>query len=137
MLNVGTLLCFRDLWKLRAEFFGFSSSVLSRCVSASYSLGLGQLPSKMLSPTLLSPFPSSSTLLSCNLSLSPPGTSSGVHPLLTSSVGRLTPRELVQHEEENDSVESKGGELQDKMKQEEILELKHLHEEAVFQLNKR
>lgn len=136
-LNVSTLLCFRDLWKLRAEFFGISSSILSSCVSASCFLGLGQLPSKMLSLTLLPPFPSSSTLLSCNLNLSLPDTSSGVHPLLTSSLGRLAARELEQHEEEIDSVESNGEELQDKMKQQEMLELKHLHEEAVFQLNER
>lgn len=136
VLNVSTLLCFRDLWKLRAEFFGISSSILSSCVSASYSLGLG-LPKKMLSPTLFPTFPSSSTLLSCNLNLSPPDTSSGIHPLLTSSLGSLAARELEQHEKENDSVESKGEQLQDKMKQEEILELKHLHEEAVFQLNER
>lgn len=137
VLNVGTLLCFRDLWKLRAEFFGISSSILSSCISASYSLGLGQLPSKMLSPALLPTFPSSSTLFSCNLNLSPPDTSSATHPLHTSSLGRLAARELEQHEEENDNVESKGEQLQDKMKEEEMLEIKHLHEEAVFQLNER
>lgn len=135
--SVSSLLCFRDLWKLRAEFFGISSSILSSCVSASYSLGLGQLSSKMLSPTLLPPSPSYFTLLSCNLYLSPPDTSSGVHSLLTSSLGRLAAREMEQHEEENDSVESKGEELKDKMKQQEIIALKHLHKEAVFQLNER
>lgn len=70
-LDVSTLLSFRDLWKLRAEFFGISSSILSSCVSASYSLGLGQLPSKLLSPALPPPFRTTSTLLSCNLYLSP------------------------------------------------------------------
>lgn len=131
------LSCFRDLWKLRAEFFGISSSILSSCVSASYSLGLGQLPCKKLSATLFPVIPSSSTLLSCNLNLSPPDTSSGVHPLLTSSLGRVAAGELEQHEEENEIVESKGEELQDQMKQHQILELKHLHKEAVFQLHER
>ena len=132
-----TLLCFRDLWKLRAEFFGISSSILSNCVSASCSLGLGQLPSNVLSPTFLLCCPFSSFLLSHNLNSSPPDVSTDVRPLPPSSLESLAARELEQHEEKNECVESKGEELQDKMKHLEMLESTHLHEEAVFQLNER
>lgn len=109
---------------------------MSNCVSVSYSLGREQLH-RMLSPTRLPPFPSLSTLLSCNRNLSPPDTSSGVYSLLTSSLGGLATRELEPHKDENESVESMGDELQEKMKQQEIVALKHLHAEAVFQLNER
>lgn len=136
---------------MRAEFSRLSSSLLSSCDSVSFSLRLSA-PSKKVLPFLPPSLPPADLLpLSSTLVLPSLDSSPCVPPFISSStLGTLTFGELEHHEEEIREVDKSPEQVRRRQKEseneeqerwrrkeQELSEMKHLHETTVLKLNEK